>query len=112
MAQLHIYVDVVVFSTKGSRSALSWLGGGDYDGDTVLIIWEPALVNQFTNSPTCLGDPPEDFLEKNFDREVKPASELLDKLSSLAIQDRDAALQKPFLAGIGAPPTVGQYSNL
>jgi RNA-dependent RNA polymerase len=27
--------DVIVFSTKGNRSKVSLLSGGDYDGDTV-----------------------------------------------------------------------------
>jgi hypothetical protein len=30
--------DVIVFSTKGNRSKVSLLSGGDYDGDTVFLL--------------------------------------------------------------------------
>ena len=33
--QLSQLTDVIVFSTKGPRSILSMLSGGDYDGDLV-----------------------------------------------------------------------------
>ncbi|CAE6500743.1 unnamed protein product [Rhizoctonia solani] len=50
------YTDVIVFSVKGERSLASMLGGGDYDGDTATLIWEEAIVNQFTNSATTYAD--------------------------------------------------------
>ncbi|KAG8715948.1 hypothetical protein FRC11_012567 [Ceratobasidium sp. 423] len=50
------YTDVIVFSVKGECSLASMLGGGDYDGDTVILIWEEAIVNQFINSPTHYVD--------------------------------------------------------
>ncbi|ELU41160.1 RdRP domain-containing protein [Rhizoctonia solani AG-1 IA] len=50
------YTDVIVFSVKGERSLASMLAGGDYDGDTAILIWEEALVNQFTNSATHFAD--------------------------------------------------------
>lgn len=104
---------MIVFSTKGSRSALSWLGGGDYDGDTVLVIWEPSLVRQFTNADECYGDPPKDFLDKNFERQVKSTKEFLKELSDTNnIDERDQRLQTWLLSGIGGTMTVGQYSNL
>ncbi|QRV80332.1 feruloyl esterase B [Ceratobasidium sp. AG-Ba] len=46
------YHDVIVFSVKGKSSQASFLGGGDYDGDTVTMIWDREIVNQFTNSDT------------------------------------------------------------
>ncbi|KAG8739289.1 hypothetical protein FRC10_005817 [Ceratobasidium sp. 414] len=46
------YHDVIVFPVKGESSQASMLGGGDYDGDTVIMIWDRAIVDQFTNSDT------------------------------------------------------------
>lgn len=50
------YQDVIVFSVKGKRSLASMLGGGDYDGDKVTLIWEDSIVSPFTNSPTHYPD--------------------------------------------------------
>ncbi|KAL5640276.1 hypothetical protein ACGC1H_007522 [Rhizoctonia solani] len=50
------YTDVIVFSVKGKHSLASMLGGGDYDGDTAILVWEEAIVNQFTNSATHYAD--------------------------------------------------------
>jgi RNA-dependent RNA polymerase len=60
------YRDVIIFSVKGTRSAANVLGGGtwksrprlmelnrklgDYDGDTGLVIFDPQIVNPFTNA--------------------------------------------------------------
>ncbi|KAJ3057476.1 hypothetical protein HK097_006404, partial [Rhizophlyctis rosea] len=48
--QLHAYRDVIVMSVKGAHSLASMLSGGDYDGDDVLVIWDPAIVEPFRNS--------------------------------------------------------------
>lgn len=109
---LHHYVDVVIFSTKGVRSALSWLGGGDYDGDTVILIWEPEIVEPFTNASTCRGDPPPGFIETNFARELRTTADYATKLSGLTSHEREQELQDALLYSIGASSAVGLYSNL
>lgn len=43
--------DVVVFSTRGRRAGASMLSGGDYDGDTFWVCWDPTLVEPFLNAP-------------------------------------------------------------
>ncbi|KAI8997987.1 RNA dependent RNA polymerase-domain-containing protein [Gaertneriomyces semiglobifer] len=43
------YTDVVIMSVNGDKSLASLLGGGDYDGDDCLIIWDQALVKSFSN---------------------------------------------------------------
>jgi hypothetical protein len=43
--------DTVVFSTRGAVPLASKLSGGDYDGDTFWICFEPKLVNPFKNAP-------------------------------------------------------------
>lgn len=47
---LSMYTDVIVFSTKGKSSLADLLSGGDMDGDTIRVFWEPSLVHHFTNA--------------------------------------------------------------
>lgn len=108
---LRAYVDLVIFSTKGSRSALSWLGGGDYDGDTVIVLWDPELVNQFTNAVECRGDPPDNFLDTNFNREVRAVDEYTSSLARMTLAQQEDEAKKYLLAGLGGIALVGQYSN-
>ncbi|KAK6500371.1 hypothetical protein TWF481_010714 [Arthrobotrys musiformis] len=42
-------VDCIVFSSAGEYSLASRLSGGDYDGDTVLAIWDPRIVEPFVS---------------------------------------------------------------
>ena len=55
--ELRRYRDVVVFSSKGRVPLASKLSGGDYDGDTVWLCWEPDIVEPFVNAmvPDPLG---------------------------------------------------------
>lgn len=48
--QLRNYTDVLVCSIVGDRSLLDYLSGGDYDGDTVNVIWDPRFTEPFTNA--------------------------------------------------------------
>ncbi len=48
--ELRIYRDVIVFSSKGTRSLAEKLSGGDFDGDKAWICWEPTLVAPFNNA--------------------------------------------------------------
>ncbi|CAE6395732.1 unnamed protein product [Rhizoctonia solani] len=76
------YFDVIVFSTKGSRSLASLLSGGDYDGDTVVMIWDELITAPFQNSHKEFADPAADFEQKNFNkskvvlRDIKTQAEL------------------------------------
>ncbi|CUA78390.1 Genome polyprotein [Rhizoctonia solani] len=76
------YFDVIVFSTKGSRSLASLLSGGDYDGDTVVMIWDESITAPFRNSHKDFADPSTDFEQKNFNkskvvlRDIKAQAEL------------------------------------
>jgi hypothetical protein len=49
--ELHHFKDVIVFSTKGKIPLAHMLSGGDYDGDTPWICWDPNIVQNFRNSP-------------------------------------------------------------
>ncbi|KAI8918219.1 RNA dependent RNA polymerase-domain-containing protein [Powellomyces hirtus] len=54
--QLHRYDNVVIMSVKGDCSLASLLGGGDYDGDDCLVIWDQELVEPFHNVQVELPD--------------------------------------------------------
>jgi hypothetical protein len=49
--ELRHFKNVIIFSTKGTASTASMLSGGDYDGDTVTTIWDPAIVQSFQPLP-------------------------------------------------------------
>ncbi|KAF2843536.1 hypothetical protein M501DRAFT_924191 [Patellaria atrata CBS 101060] len=50
-------VDVVVFPSTGSFPLASKLQGGDYDGDTFWLCWEPILTRNFKNAPAPYTSP-------------------------------------------------------
>lgn len=54
--------DVVVFPSRGRYPFAGKLQGGDYDGDTFWVCWEPELVDPFKNAFPPLEDPvPENY---------------------------------------------------
>ncbi|QIW96479.1 hypothetical protein AMS68_001997 [Peltaster fructicola] len=44
-------MDVIVFSSQGSMPGAAKLQGGDYDGDTFWVCWDPILTSDFQNAP-------------------------------------------------------------
>ncbi|KAF8320917.1 hypothetical protein DL93DRAFT_2224613 [Clavulina sp. PMI_390] len=113
--ELRGWVDVVIFSRKGKRSPLSLMGGGDYDGDTVIVIFEPDIVNAFRNAPLlpgglCQGDPPEGFIEKFFDNSPEMLDEHLEKKKDPTAVVR--VLQKAAVAPLENDYDVGMYSKM
>ena len=101
--QLAHLTDVIVMSADAarcSRSPASMLGGGDYDGDTVQIIWEPSLVDSFRNADPAYADTPEDFIEENFEKELVTVREVLEKTEDLASEAGIGAMQRFLLGGI------------
>ncbi|KZV72073.1 hypothetical protein PENSPDRAFT_650156 [Peniophora sp. CONT] len=81
-AELDEYSDVIIFSTKGKRSLASLLGGGDYDGDKVDVIWDPEIVKPFCNAPVELADAPAKFEEENFELENETVAEFLGRVGT------------------------------
>ncbi|KAJ7074931.1 RNA dependent RNA polymerase-domain-containing protein [Mycena belliarum] len=43
-------VGVIVCSVKGQQRLLDFLPGGDYDGDTAIVIWDKTMVDPFMNA--------------------------------------------------------------
>ncbi|TID17709.1 TCTP-domain-containing protein [Venturia nashicola] len=54
--ELAYLTDVVIFPSKGCVPLAGKLQGGDYDGDTFWLCWEPALTKDFENAPAPLPD--------------------------------------------------------
>ncbi|KAJ5637138.1 hypothetical protein N7490_007017 [Penicillium lividum] len=48
--ELAHFQDIIVFSSKGNVPLAQMLSGGDYDGDTPWICWDPMIVESFQNS--------------------------------------------------------------
>lgn len=49
--EIRHFKDVIVFPTTGTFPLAGMLSGGDYDGDTPWICWDPVIVERFHNSP-------------------------------------------------------------
>ncbi|EJD44035.1 hypothetical protein AURDEDRAFT_114369 [Auricularia subglabra TFB-10046 SS5] len=73
---LRPYRDIIFFSTKGTRSLANILSGGDYDGDTAVLIWQTEVVQPFQNAPLHLADPPAN-VETSFEAEMQSVKDLL-----------------------------------
>ncbi|KAI9513086.1 RNA dependent RNA polymerase-domain-containing protein [Russula earlei] len=125
------YTNVIVFSTKGSRSLASLLAGGgsssffpphleteidhtrmtihpDYDGDTVMVNWSPSVLEAF-KQPN-LVDKPDGFEKTYFEDNV----ELVNTFSQRVREERPADIQKSFLSAVlrGLENDyVGRYSS-
>ncbi|KAI2793567.1 hypothetical protein POX_a00148 [Penicillium oxalicum] len=50
-SELRHFKDVIVFPTTGDQPLADLLSGGDYDGDTPWICWDPRIVETFRNQP-------------------------------------------------------------
>ncbi|KAI6830724.1 hypothetical protein KC332_g14599 [Hortaea werneckii] len=73
--ELAYFHDVVVFSAQGPRPLASKLSGGDYDGDTFWVCWEPTLVDPFMNAPAPWSTRPAEFF--GFTKDQVTLNELL-----------------------------------
>ncbi|KAJ3799108.1 RNA dependent RNA polymerase-domain-containing protein [Lentinula aff. detonsa] len=112
--ELRHYTDVLIFSTKGSRRAADWLGGGDYDGDKALCIYQPEIVDSFNNANPEYGDPRDDIKTDCFSEHTETVAELLARMPdpSKDSMARIHALQEYLIGGIKTASLVGQASNM
>ncbi|KAG1840300.1 RNA dependent RNA polymerase-domain-containing protein [Suillus subalutaceus] len=101
------YFDVIVFPVKGERSLASYLGGGDYDGDTVTLVWSKRLVETFNTAPLCTAPA---SLSDDFEREVEHVEDFDGRVSKLSAKEAQTAFQKVLLLGL-AETKVGLYSK-
>ncbi|KAF9225222.1 hypothetical protein BS17DRAFT_794858 [Gyrodon lividus] len=101
--KLSNYFDVIVFPIKGTQSLASYLGGGD----TVMLTWCKALVENFRSPP--LTKAPEG-LKQEFEREVEYVRDFDKRASKLPPKQAQQAFQKVLLLGL-AETRVGLYSK-
>ncbi|KAH9916727.1 RNA dependent RNA polymerase-domain-containing protein [Epithele typhae] len=119
--KLSHYLDVIVVSVKSAvyegeslkRHLASLCGGGDYDGDTLEVFWDPVIVQNFkVPDPRKFGVVPPEVHSSLF-KNTMSAGDFLDKTASVApngdkyIQD----LQRHLLASLKARPLTGMYSS-
>ncbi|OCF31654.1 hypothetical protein I316_06659 [Kwoniella heveanensis BCC8398] len=106
--------DCVVLSAHSHlchRSPASYLGGGDYDGDTVQLFWDKELVANFTNAPDHFAETPVDFEMENFDKEIVQGTTFLDDIRDDTEDVRIAKIQRWLLSAVKGEELVGKYSD-
>ena len=96
----------VVLSSLGPRAVADNMQGGDYDGDDVLLIWEPSIVSKIDTASWAPpiyenGAPP---LQENFAG--------LGKVGDVPEDELDGVLAETWLQAMEHEGTVGTLSNL
>lgn len=67
-------------STLCERSPASYLSGGDYDGDTATVIFDPRLVSEFKNAEDHYATTPDTFEAENFEKGLVKVTDFLTQL--------------------------------
>ncbi|KAJ1029054.1 hypothetical protein NDA18_002683 [Ustilago nuda] len=106
--ELSTYEDVVVFSIKGQGPLASLLSGGDHDGDTIRVFWEPKLVEPFQNSDTKYADCPFEISDV-FGKSNTTVADFVAAHSNKEKNERDTILVKELVAGASQPAVRGLY---
>jgi RNA-dependent RNA polymerase len=127
--ELDDYVNVIVFSIKGSRSLASMLGTGrellhialmgclyfpkgDYDGDMVICIWQPSIVEQFSNADPKFMDPPTS-LQDHFNIKNETVTEFLHRVPPTSPTNTQMhELQEVLMSPLSDVHSVGIYSTM
>jgi hypothetical protein len=96
--------NVIVMSANSEtckRSPASDLSGGDYDGDTIQLIWDKELVGSFINAKEDQLPAEKEFVEDNFEKKCITGNEVLEGLRGKGEEDRMVNLQHFLLGGLG-----------
>ncbi|KAJ7721959.1 RNA dependent RNA polymerase-domain-containing protein [Mycena maculata] len=107
---LHDLVDVIVCSVKGNRRLLDFLAGGDYDGDTAIVIWDTKIVDAFSNADEKHSIEPAG-INSCFTRDETTVAEFIAVNAGKSPEAKAAELQKYLLASLRDASVVGQYSS-
>ncbi|KAF8189916.1 RNA dependent RNA polymerase-domain-containing protein [Mycena galopus ATCC 62051] len=108
--KLHDLVDVIVCSVKGQRRLLDFLAGGDYDGDTAIVIWDSEIVESFVNAPEKYSVEPRG-VESCFSRDETTVGTFNQNYALESPEVKAAELQRYLLGSLRDPSAVGQYST-
>ncbi|TBU26167.1 RNA dependent RNA polymerase-domain-containing protein [Dichomitus squalens] len=118
--RLRHYCDVIVVSTESqtfrgeplNRHLASLTGGGDYDGDTMEVFWDPDIVNAFhIPDPRVFAvEPP--MVRACLQKNTAMVTEYLSQIPSTASEEfKIYSLQKYLLGALQDKSLVGQYST-
>lgn len=99
-------------STYSTVISCLYIVKGDYDGDTVVCIWQPSIVKQFSNADARFMVPPP-HLQDQFHIKNETVKEFLERVPTTSpvnhqIQELQLALMSP-LSDLSA---IGTYSNM
>ncbi|KAJ6598976.1 RNA dependent RNA polymerase-domain-containing protein [Mycena vulgaris] len=107
--ELRHFTNVIVLSVKGPRRAADYLGGGDYDGDKAVVIWQPELVDPFVNAPLHFADEPAD-LAASFKPQNETVGEFLGRTAESPSQQL-REMKNYLLSAVRDRAVVGKYNN-
>ncbi|KAJ7660062.1 RNA dependent RNA polymerase-domain-containing protein [Mycena rosella] len=108
--KLQDLVDVIICSVKGQRRLLDFLAGGDYDGDTAIVIWDKEIVDSFVDAPERFSTEPPG-LDACFTRDETTVAQFIASSTGKAPAVQAAELQRYLLGSLRDPSAVGQYSG-
>ncbi|MCJ1439207.1 hypothetical protein MMC27_008598 [Xylographa pallens] len=80
--ELSVYKDVIVFPSKGSCALADKLSGGDYDGDTAWVCWDPDLVKPFINVEPHPHPNPESY---GMEKDVTKVSDIVGESNHISL---------------------------
>ncbi|KAK7043740.1 hypothetical protein VNI00_008352 [Paramarasmius palmivorus] len=113
--ELARWQDVLVVPTKprmdrhkGLISFMSFLGGGDLDGDTVFLILMKEIVEAFCSRPLTVPD--EDIEGQNFEKNIQRVTDLVECLRATDIAEAQRTFQSASLTSF-RDGTFGRYSD-
>jgi RNA-dependent RNA polymerase len=93
-------------------TAYLYLIKGDYDGDRVICIWQPNIVEPFKNAHAQYMKPPEN-LYKQFHIKNETVKEYLQRVPQTSpISHQIQQLQTVLMAPLSEKYVVGTYSNM
>ncbi|WWC96884.1 hypothetical protein V866_003759 [Kwoniella sp. B9012] len=107
--------DCIVLSANSQlckRSPASYLGGGDYDGDTLTLFWNQEMVQPFKDAEDHFAETPETFVKDNFDKSVTKGTEFLESIEGLSEDEKIARMQEWLIGGVTGDELTGIYSGL
>ena len=85
---------------------------GDYDGDRVDCIWQPSIVEQFSNADPKYMDPPTNLWD-NFAIKNETVEEFLQRVPPTSpIDHQIKELQTVMMGGLSDLHVVGTYSTM
>ncbi|KIM29182.1 hypothetical protein M408DRAFT_22990 [Serendipita vermifera MAFF 305830] len=117
--ELSGYVDVLLMPLERDRSLCSLLSGGDYDGDRILVIWDPNITDTYEPSAADSDDSLLNIQRQNFHSSPRTVESILTEIpsnvqgpSNTEREGVSKALQGVIFNTHASPDQMGRYSNM